>query len=112
LKNAQGETIFHYVVNYLGKVYDILAGDSVDSEILNNAVSSFQIAQLADSVDVTDGSEFTDKVCTSNNDCGAYPCYENTCLVQACTDDSKCLVGTCGQHVTPVPGYCTMIDSL
>lgn len=112
LKNALGETIIHYIVNYLGKVYDISAGDSVDSEILNNVLASLRINQLADDVDISDTSEFTGKACISNNDCGAYPCYENECLVRQCTEDSECPKGTCGQYATPVLGYCTMIDVL
>ena len=112
LKNALGETIIHYIVNYLGKVYDISVGDSVDSEILNNVLASFRINQLADDVDIFDTNEFTGKACVSNNDCGAFPCYENKCLVKQCTSDSECLAGTCGQYATPVLGYCTTIDVL
>jgi len=112
LKNALGETIIHYLVSYLGKVYDISAGDSVDSDVLDKVIVSFDINQLDGNVDIADTNEFTGKECVSNNDCGAFPCVNNKCLVQECTSDSECSKGTCGQYVTPVPGYCTMMDSL
>lgn len=112
LKNALGETIVHYIVNYLGKVYDISAGDSVDSQVLDGVVSSFDIKQLGDDVDITNTNEFSGKACVSNNDCGAFPCVNNECLVQKCSSDSDCPNGLCGLHATPVPGYCTTMDVL
>jgi len=112
LKNALGETIIHYIVPYLGKVYDISAGDSVDSDVLDTVVSNFEINQLAADVDIDDTTYFSDRECVGNNDCGAFPCVSNKCLVEECTSDSECSKGTCGQYVTPVPGYCTMMDSL
>lgn len=111
-KTVLSETMIHYIVDYLGKVYDISAGDSVPSETMDNVVANFKINQLFDTVDIADPEVFTGQTCLSNNDCGAYPCYENVCLVQACTNDSECSAGTCGQYVTPVPGYCTTMDSL
>ncbi|MDP2684669.1 MAG: hypothetical protein Q8P20_06545 [bacterium] len=111
-KNALGETIIHDIVDYLGKVYDISTTDSVDEGTMDNVLANFSITQLDSSIDITNTTEFMDKVCVSNNECGAYPCYERVCLVQVCTDDSECAVGTCGQYVTPVPGYCTTMDSL
>ena len=112
LKNALGETVIHYIVSYLGKVYDISAGDSIGADVLSNFLSNFQITQLDDGIDISDTNEFSGKQCVGNNDCGAYPCIEGTCLVKECTSDSECLKGTCGQYVTPVPGYCTTIDVL
>lgn len=112
LKNVLGETIIHYIVSYLGKVYDISAGDSVGADVLDKVIVSFDINQLAENVDISDATEFSGKTCVSNNDCGAFPCVNNKCLVKECISDSECSKGTCGQYVTPVPGYCTMIDAL
>lgn len=112
LKNALGEIIIHHIVVYLGKVYDISMGDSADTGVIASFLESFDIAQLAATVDIADVTTFTGKLCASNNECGAYPCSEGTCLVKECTDDSECAAGTCGQYVTPVPGYCTTIDAL
>jgi len=112
LKNALGETIIHYLISYLGKIYDIETTDSVDQNLIDTFLDNFTITQLDSSIDIANTSEFTGKACVSNNECGAYPCYENTCLIKECTDSSECSAGTCGQYVTPVPGHCTMIDSL
>ena len=114
LKNKSGETIIHYLVSYLGKTYDISAGDSLAENILLAVVDNFGIYQFSTDVDITSTALFLGKECVSNNDCGAYPCNPNIgkCLVQDCTDDSGCFVGVCGLHATPVPGYCTTMDSL
>ncbi|MBU0598572.1 hypothetical protein KKF61_06330 [Patescibacteria group bacterium] len=112
LKNVLGETIIHYLVAYLGKVYDISAGDSVEATVLNSIISSFEINQLSDEIDISDTEYFSDKECVGNNDCGAFPCLDGICLVQRCAEDSECAAGTCGQYITPVPGYCTTMDSL
>lgn len=111
-KNALGETMIHYLVAYLGKVYDIETTDSVDQDIIDTFVSNFSITQLDTSIDIADSSVFESKTCISNNECGAYPCLDGTCYIQECNDESDCDAGVCGQYVTPVPGYCTMIDSL
>ncbi len=114
LKNKSGETIIHYLVSYLGKTYDISAGDSLAENILLAVVDNFGIYQFSTDVDITSTALFLGKECVSNNDCGAYPCNPNIgkCLVQDCTDDSGCAVGVCGLHATPVLGYCTTMDSL
>ena len=111
-KNKLGETEVHYVVPYLGKVYDISSLDTVDAAILDAFVFSFQIYQLEDEVDISDASTFTGKICTSDNDCGAFPCVSGECLIQECTSDDECPNGICGLHATPVPLYCTTIDAL
>ncbi len=112
LKNALGETIIHYLVSYLGKVYDIETTDSVNQETIDIFIANFEITQLDEDINIADTSVFENKTCVSNNECGAYPCDQGTCLVKECNSDDECSVGTCGQYVTPVPGYCTMIDSL
>ena len=112
LKNALGETVIHYIISYLGKVYDISAGDSVSQDLIDALLENFNITQRDASIDISDTTVFENKSCVSNNECGAYPCYGGHCYIQECSDESDCSAGTCGQYVTPVPGYCTMIDSL
>ena len=112
LKNALGETIIHYLVSYLGKVYDIETTDSVSQETIDTFVANFEITQLDKDIDIADTSVFENKTCVSNNECGAYPCDQGMCLIKECISDEECSAGTCGQYVTPVPGYCTTIDSL
>lgn len=112
LKNALGETIIHYLVSYLGKVYDIETTDSVAQDLIETFLENFAITQLDANIDISDPTMFENKSCVSNNECGAFPCVSNKCLVKECTNDSECSKGTCGQYVTPVPGYCTMMDSL
>lgn len=112
LKNALGETVIHYIVSYLGKVYDISAGDSVDSQIIDTFVASFDIWQLGESIDIADTEYFDGRTCDSNNDCGAFPCVNGGCLVKKCTCSCHCPGSVCGGHETPVPGYCTTMDVL
>lgn len=114
LKNKLGKTIVHNLVNYLGKTYDISAGDSLSDDILKAVVDNFYIEQFGEDVDITDTSLFESKECVSNSDCGAYPCNPsiNKCLIKSCQLDSECSVGVCGLHASPVPGYCTTIDTL
>lgn len=112
LFNTFGGVSIHNIVSYLGKIYDISSGNSVDQDLVDSFIENFSITQFDASVDISDTTVFENKSCVSSNECGAYPCLDGTCLVQACTSDSECPQGTCGQYVTPVPGYCTMVDSL
>jgi len=113
LKNELGETIIHNLVNYLGKTYDIYAGDSI-ADLLAAVVDNFSIDQFGDDVDITDTSLFQGKECVSHSDCGAYPCNpaNGKCLIKDCLEDSECPAGVCGLHVTPVPYFCTTVDVL
>lgn len=54
-------------------------------------------------------NKYFDKTCTTDNDCGAFPCQNNKCLIRPCSSDNDC-PDLCGLHATPVPGFCTTID--
>lgn len=44
--------------------------------------------------------------CSTDRDCGPFPCQDNTCLVTACQSDADCANAACGADGSNVPGFC------
>lgn len=65
--------------------------------------------QNAEQIILEECRKYYDKSCTSNNECGSFPCENNVCLIKPCNSDAECPT-LCGLHATPVPGFCTTID--
>ncbi|MBS3152843.1 hypothetical protein J4230_05540 [Candidatus Woesearchaeota archaeon] len=55
--------------------------------------------------------EYYDKRCTSDSDCGPFPCNGTKCLIKPCNEDAEC-PRVCGLHLTAVPGFCTTNDAI
>ncbi|MFC1687610.1 PsbP-related protein [Patescibacteria group bacterium] len=109
-RDALGNFVIRYVVEYLGAIYDIEAFQSSHEQTLDAMVASVTITRAP--YDPSDVTAYEGATCTTDRDCGALPCVLGECLVQLCDDDSDCSNGTCGLHITPVPGYCTTVDAL
>lgn len=53
--------------------------------------------------------KYFEKSCTSNQECGAFPCVSKTCFIQTCQDDNQC-PQQCSLHATSIPRFCTPAD--
>jgi len=49
---------------------------------------------------------YTNQACESNEDCGIFPCNNNTCLIQKCTCSCHCPESICGNDSSVALGYC------
>ncbi len=49
---------------------------------------------------------YTGQTCTTDDDCGIFPCLNGSCLIKECTCSCGCSGNECGGDDSEAPGYC------